>query len=135
MQFLATLLALYVFTLGLARFRFLHLKQKTAFKWTRHVTLGTIALLVWLFGLFAGLGMVYFYWHKFLLTGLHGKIGLIMLSFILFGLISGHYMNRVKKKRTWLPLLHGLGNLTTLILALIQVTGGVMVYNSYVLGN
>jgi len=134
-QFLAILLVLYVLLLGLARFRSLHLKQKTTFKWKRHVTLGTTAYLVLLFGLSAGLSLVYFYWQKFLLTGLHGKIGLIMAPIILFGLITGHYMNRVKRKRAWLPLLHGLSNLTALILALIQVVTGMMVYNAYVLGN
>ena len=45
-QLAATLLALYVLLLGVARFRQLHMRQKTLFQWQRHVRLGTIALRV-----------------------------------------------------------------------------------------
>ena len=79
-QFSAIVLALYVFSLGVQRFRFLHLGQKTTFRWKRHVFLGTIAMGAWLGGMLGGVTMVYSHWHGFLITGTHGKAALIMAS-------------------------------------------------------
>lgn len=80
-QLSAVVLTLYVFCLGVQRFRSIHLRQKTLFRWKRHVLLGKIA-----------------------------------------------------KKRTALPLIHGLSNLVLLILALTQVVTGWRVYTLLVLG-
>ena len=79
-QLSAVVLTLYVFCLGVQRFRSLQLHQKTLFRWKRHVLLGKIA-----------------------------------------------------KKRTALPLIHGLSNLVLLILALTQVVTGWRVYMLLVL--
>lgn len=130
----ATLLALYVFFLGVQRFRFLHLYKGVAFKWKQHVFLGKIALGAWLVGVVGGMTMVYFYWYGFLMTGTHGKVALVMVPFIIFGLASGQYMNHNKKKRKVLPLIHALSNLVLLILALTQVVTGWWVYRVFVLG-
>ena len=130
------LLALYVFYLGLSRFMSLHLGRKAAFKWRGHVLLGEIVILAWLVGGPAGgLYMVKSYWRAYLITGGHASLGLAMLPFLAFGLASGLYLNRVKKKRKLLPFLHGLNNLTLIALALVQAWSGVGVYRSFVLGN
>ena len=121
-QFMAALLALYVLYLGVQRFRFLHLRHKTIFKWKLHVVLGEISLGVWLVGMLTGFVMVYIYWHGVLITGIHGKTALVMVPFIIFGLFSGMHMNRKKRKRRLLPIIHALNNLFVLILASIQVT-------------
>ena len=123
-QFMAALLALYVLYLGAQRFRYLHLHQKTAFKWKQHVILGEISLGAWLAGMMTGFVMVYIYWHGVLITGIHGKSALVMLPFIIFGLLSGLHMDRKKKKRRLLPAIHALNNLFVLILAFIQVANG-----------
>ena len=133
-QFSAILLALYVFYLGIQRFRSIHLKQKTLFRWKRHVVLGEIALGALLTGMLAGMTVVYVYWHGFLITGTHGKVAFVMLPFILFGLFSGLYMNRKRRHRRLLPLVHSLNNLILLILALTQVASGWLVYRAFVLG-
>jgi hypothetical protein len=133
-QGLATLLALYVFFLGVQSFRFLHLDQGVAFKWKWHVFLGKIALGAWLVGIVGGMSMVYFYWYGFLMTGAHGKVALVMVPFIIFGLASGQHMNHNKKKRKALPLIHALSNLVLLILALTQLLTGWWVYRVFVLG-
>lgn len=133
-QILATLLAFYVAWLGLQRFRSLHLDQKATFKWRSHVKLGTVALGLWLAGLFGGLIMVRIWWQGFMITGAHGKTALIMLFLILFGLFSGFHLDRRKKKRVLLPLLHGFNNLLLLLLALYQVSTGWWVYNTFVTG-
>jgi nitric oxide reductase large subunit len=127
-------LALYVFFIGVQRFRLLHLSQKTVFRWKRHVILGEIALGTLLGGMLGGMTMVYVYWHGLLITGTHGKVALIMAPFIIFSGASGLYMNRNKKKRKALPLIHGLSNLVLLIFALIQVLSGWWVYRVFVLG-
>ena len=133
-QLSAVVLTLYVFCLGVQRFRSLHLHQKTLFRWKRHVLLGKIALLALLGGMMGGITMVYLYLHGFLITGIHGKVALVMTTFIIFGGTTGLYMDRNKKKRTALPLIHGLSNLVLLILALTQVVTGWRVYTLLVLG-
>lgn len=133
-QFLAILLALYVFSLGLQRFRFLHLQQKSIFRWKRHAALGKIALGLLLAGMLGGMAMVYVYWHGFLVMGIHGKVALAMVPFIIFGVGSGLYMDHKKKNRKLLTFIHGLNNLVVLVLALTQVVSGWGIYRSFVLG-
>jgi len=71
-----------------------------------------------------GLAMVYVYWHGFLITGIHGKVALVMVPFIIFGLASGLYMNHKKKNRKLLIFIHGLNNFVLLIMVLSQVISG-----------
>jgi len=134
-QGLATLLAGYVLWLGLQRFRSRHWHQRVSFKWRSHVNLGIVTLGLWLAGLVGGLIMVRVWWHSFMITKIHGKVALAMLPLLLFGFFSGLYMDRRKKKRTFLPLLHGSNNLLLLILALAQAYTGWWVYSVYVLGH
>jgi len=131
----ATLLALYVFGLGIQRFRSLHLKQKAAFNWKRHVIFGEIVMVTWLTGLLGGAVISYVTWHGFLITGTHGNVAMVMLPLIFFGLFSGLYMNYRKGKRKLLPIIHGIINMIVLILAFYQISTGWWVYNTYVLGN
>ena len=130
----AILLSLYVLYLGVQRFRFLHLSKKAVFRWKRHVALGETALGALLAGMVGGMTMVYFYWHGFLITGTHGKVALVMVPFIIFGLASGLHMNRKKTKGRLLPFLHGLNNLALLILAMTQLVSGYRIYTAFVLG-
>jgi predicted MFS family arabinose efflux permease len=132
-QLSAVMLTLYVFYLGVQRFRSLHLPQKTLFRWNRHVLLGKISLLALLGGMMGGMTMVYLYLNGFLMTGIHGKVAFVMIPFIVFGGMTGIYMDRNKNKRTGLPLIHGLSNLVVLILALTQVVTGWRVYMLLVL--
>ena len=88
------------------------------------MVLGEVSLGAWLVGTLTGFVMVYIYWHGILITGIHGKTALVMLPFIIFGLLSGLYMNRKKRKRRLLPIIHALNNLFVLILASTQVTNG-----------
>ena len=91
--------------------------------------------MAWLAGVLGGIIVVKLYWHGFLITGTHGKMALVMVPFIIFGLVSGLYMNRNKKERRTLPLLHGLNNLIVLVLALAQVVSGWWVYRAFVMGS
>jgi len=82
-----------------------------------------------------GMTIVYLYWQVFLITGVHGKIAFVMIAFSILGGTSGLYMDLNNKKRTALPLIHGLSNLVLLILALAEVVTGWRVYTLLVLEN
>lgn len=133
-QSTAILLACYTFLLGMARFRSVHLGQKTRFKWKQHVLMGKIALGVLLSAAIGGMLLVYLYWHGLMITGIHGKVGLFLCPFIVFGLASGIYMDKNRKQRKILNLLHGLNNCIILILALSQIVTGIKVYKMFVMG-
>jgi len=133
-QCLASLLASYVMYLGVQRFGHLHLKKKTVFRWNRHVTLGYISLGTWLVGIVFGMAVVYVYWHGFLITGTHATIALVTVPFLIFGLVSGVRMDRNRRRRKTLPLIHGASNLVALLLSLAQVVSGWWVYKVFVLG-
>jgi len=131
---LAIVLALYVFYLGLQRFRFLHLHHKVVFRWKRHVALGEIALGVLLAGMLGGMTMVYVYRHGVFMTGIHGQVALVMAPFMIFGLVSGLYLNHKKRQRGILPLIHGLNNLAVLVMAASQIVSGLRIYRMFVSG-
>ncbi len=134
-QLFAIALALYVFYLGFQQFRAAHLKQEATFPWKRHVALGIASLTDLVIGLILGLTVVRISWYGFLVTGTHGKVGLTIVPFLLFGMISGIYMNRVKRKRKVLPLLHGINNSMLIFLALSQIVTGGRVLSQFVLGH
>ena len=134
LQATAFLFALYALYLGFQKFRLLHLNHKVTFNWKRHVILGQIALEEWIIGMIIGASLVRYSWYGWFITGLHAKIALTMLPLILFGLISGVYMNLKQTKRKVLPLVHGINNTIVLILAFCQFFIGWQVFKVYVLG-
>lgn len=133
-QALVTIASFYILYLGFQRFRFLHLKQKASFNWKRHTRFGQVILVGWLLGMIGGLVIARIYWRGFFVTGIHAYIGLSMIPFILFGLLSGIYMDRLKKKRTTLPLIHGLNNLLVVIMTLVQMYTGYNALQMFVFG-
>jgi len=84
--------------LGISRFRMLHFKQKTRFNWKQHVRFGIVAATIWLIGIFGGLYTVKANGYGLLITGYHAKIGLLMISFILFAVGSGFLYERKEKE-------------------------------------
>ena len=98
------------------------------------MALGEIALGVLLASMAGGIIIVYSTWHGFFITGIHGMVALIMAPLIIFGFISGLYMNHAKKKRRILPFIHGLNNLVILLMAISQIISGWWVYRVFVLG-
>ncbi|MEN8142414.1 MAG: DUF4079 domain-containing protein, partial [Thermodesulfobacteriota bacterium] len=115
-QATAILLAAYAFLTGLQRFRALHLHQQTTFPWKRHVLIGRITLAMILAGMILGLAMVRFHWQKNLMTMGHGEMGLVLIPFLLFGIVSGLILDSKGKGRKTLRLLHGINNTLVLLL-------------------
>ena len=57
---------------------------------------------------------------------------IIMLPFLFFGLFSGLYMNKIKKRRKLFPTMHAIGNIILLVLAFIQIVTGWRVYVNFI---
>ncbi|MFH1137624.1 MAG: DUF4079 domain-containing protein [Pseudomonadota bacterium] len=123
-QAAATIISLVAAAEGFRRFRMLHLGHKTTFNWKKHVRWGGYALAGWLVGWVGGFITVKMNWPGLFVTGPHALIALIMAPLLVFGLGSGLYLNRVKKKRQALPLAHGLNNIVLILLALAQAWTG-----------
>ena len=132
-QFASTMLAIYVIYSGIQRFRSLHLNTRAIFKWKRHVSLGMIVLLLWVMGLIGGFVVTRNVWYTNYITGLHARVAVVMCPLIVIGFVTGFYMNRVKKKRTLLPLIHGANNSILFLLAMYQIYSGWQVLQKFVL--
>lgn len=132
-QLASTMLAIYVIYTGIHRFRSLHLHTRTIFNWKRHVWLGMLVLLLWSIGLIAGFVVTRNVWYTNYITGAHAKVAVLMCPLIAFGFATGFYLNRFKKKRKLLPLLHGLNNTCLFLLAMYQVYSGWLVMQKFVL--
>lgn len=134
LQTLAVLLSLYVLYLGVIRFRFAHLGHKgILFPWKRHVQQGAAVMTVWALAFVIGLGAAWWNWKSVFVTGLHHQLGLVMLPLIVFGLGSGFLMDRVKAKRSVLPLAHGVLNTLLVLMALAQLFTGIVILLDMVL--
>lgn len=126
LQTLAVLLSLYVLYLGVIRFRFAHLGHKgILFPWKRHVQQGATVMTVWALAFVIGLGAAWWSWKSVFVTDLHYQLALVMLPLIAFGLGSGFLMDRVKAKRSVLPLAHGVLNTLLVLMALAQLATGI----------
>ncbi|MGD8564002.1 MAG: hypothetical protein PVG03_15785 [Desulfarculaceae bacterium] len=130
-QVAATLAAAWALWLGLARLGSLHLGRKAVFRRRWHILAGKAALAGWILGVLGGIAMARLTWHGFFITGAHAYVGLGMLPLMLFGLLSGLYMEKKPALRKVLPLLHGLNNAALLLLALYQFYLGDQVLDQF----
>jgi hypothetical protein len=134
LQLCLTLLSLFVFYLGIQRFRSLHLGKQTVFPRKRHILLGKIVLGGWYLGMAGGVYMTKTYWHRNFITGDHAVIAATMAPLIALGIISGLYLEFSPRKRILLPLLHGIINTICVVLALWQIFEGWEVLQHFVWG-
>lgn len=122
---LVILLYAYVLYLGVARFRFNHLKQRVVFQWRRHVRLGQLAVLGYVLGGFLGM---FFTWKEWDFVGGMGwhytNFLYLILPLCAVSFATGTYMDRKKAPRKLLPLAHGLANLVLLLSGLCQAFTG-----------
>ncbi|CCH49128.1 DUF4079 family protein [Pseudodesulfovibrio piezophilus] len=132
-QSIAMILAVYVLFMGLQRFRFQHLKVKSAFNWKRHVLLGKVVHGIWLIGCALGLFMAWYAWGSIDLTEGHFLVGVLMVPMILIALVSGLVLEKPKGKRAGLALLHGVCNLLLFCMACYQAWTAVEVIQIFLL--
>lgn len=134
LQALATLLALWVMEMGVRRTLFSHFgKRKVVFPWKRHVLYGKIVLITWLAGLAIGLLFMRQAYGVWGVSGPHVTVAVVMAALIAFGYVSGHILDKVKKRRKVLNILHGLNNTALLALALYQAWSGWQLVRMYLL--
>ncbi len=128
-QSLAALIGLLAMWQGWKRVEML-LGRKVIFPWRAHVRLGTVGLLLWTFG---GVGV--YVSHSLFgathITGSHVILAWPIIGLSLLGLITGGIMNRDKRKRFWLPLIHGGGNTILMLLVLYECWTGIELYDAF----
>lgn len=123
-QAAATCGALFVLFLGWQRFCILHFRGKGTFAWKRHVFLGKIVLGLWCAGAILGIVVARLEWGVSFITGTHMEIGLWFVPLAAVGYLTGSRLDKVKKRRLWLPLLHGATNTLLIALAATQAWTG-----------
>lgn len=129
------LLSSFVLILGLRRALQAHFGMRIQFSWGHHVFWGKLALLAFIGGLIFGATVTYVFWGAVGATGLHFRSAVyIICPLAVIGLLTGHYMDRIKKKRTLLPILHGVNNIILVCVAIFQVWTGMWVLQNFVLG-
>lgn len=125
MQFVATLLGLWVMEMGVRRFLFVHMKRrKVLFPWKRHVQIGKAVLVVWLAGLLIGVLALKQEFGAWGVTGGHFNMAVVIAALAGIGYVTGHILDKYKKRRKVLHIFHGLNNTVLLALALYQVFSG-----------
>lgn len=130
-QFTVTLAAFYVLYLGWQRARMLHFKARVPFNWKRHALLGRAVIIIWLAGLLAGKLTVYVTWDMSPVFLDHTRGAMLMTPFMFVAYLTGSFMDRRRKKRTLLPLVHAVNNLILLLTALYQAWTGYQIVTGF----
>lgn len=129
-QVFALLIGLYAMWQGIQRVEMVYMKKKIIFPWKSHVHLGSLAMILWLFG-----GLGFYTTHTIFggthITGSHAYVAWIIFAFCIFGLANGYIMNKYKKKRKWLPIVHGVANAILIILVLYECYTGILLWNAF----
>ena len=119
----AALIGFWAMWQGIKRVQML-LGKKIIFPWKQHVKLGTWGLCLWTLG-----ALAFYTTHAVFgrahITGLHAYLAWPIIALSLFGLASGYVMDRRKKKRKWLPMMHGLSNSILVCLVLVECWTGI----------
>ncbi len=126
MQVCAAVLGVWAMWQGLKRVAML-LGKKTLFPWKQHVRLGTVALVLWILGAL-GFFVTLDLFGSTHITGLLAELAWPIIGLAVLGLITGYIMNRYKKKRKILPLIHGAINVLLIILVAVPVNSVVQLW-------
>lgn len=132
-QVIATIAGFMAMYWGIKRFRMVHLKQKVMFPWKQHVHWGSIALAVWALGLGLGLLFAHLGWGSILVTDIHYMIGFAVAPLCVTAYLTGFILDRYKKKRTVLNIVHGVNNALLCLLICTQIVTGVWVVKVFLL--
>jgi LPXTG-motif cell wall-anchored protein len=97
--------------------------KKIIFPWKRHVRLGALGLILWTLGAL-GFYVTHSVFGATHITGSHAVMAWPIIGLSLFGLGSGYIMDRRKKKRTWLPVAHGVANVILMGLVIAECVTG-----------
>ena len=104
--------------------------QKVIFPWRNHVRLGTAGLLLWTAGAY-GFYVTHSYFGGTHITGIHATLAWPIMGLSLLGLATGYVMNKYKKKRVWLPLVHGVGTTVLVLLVCYECWTGLELHAAF----
>ena len=110
-QLIATVAGFTAMYWGVKRFQMVHLKQKVIFPWKNHVLWGSIALALWAIGLGLGLLFAHLGWGAILITDVHYMVAFAVAPLCVTAYSTVCILDRYKKKRTVLNVVHGVNNL------------------------
>lgn len=133
LQMFATVAGLIVMYWGCKRFMMAHMKKKAMFPWKKHVRWGTVVLLIWVVGLGLGLLFADMGWGAILVTEIHYLVAFAIAPLCVTAYVTGYILDKYKKKRTVLPLVHGVNNLILCLLVVVQVVTGVWVIKVFMM--
>ena len=133
-QALGIMIGLYTFFLGWSRFTAQHLGSGRAFKFKRHVFFGQAACLMLIAGAMGGLILAWIAWRGWLITGLHGYLGVGLAFILALVFTTGKMMTKKLKKRKALPLLHGSLGFLAMLGCLAQAVSGWQVSQDFLAG-
>ena len=133
LQITATVIGFIVMYWGWKRFQMAHLKKKVMFPWKKHVFWGSIVLLVWALELPIGLAMAQLGWGAILVTDLHYMVAFAITPLCVTAYVTGYFLDRYKKKRKLLPIVHGVNNLILCLLIATQLYTGAIVIKDFLL--
>lgn len=125
MQVLAALIGCYAMWQGWKRVQ-MQRGVKIIFPWKQHVRWGAVALILWSLGAL-GFYVTHDLFGSTHITGLHAQLAWPIIALSIFGLATGYIMDKYKKKRKILPIVHGIVNVLLLILV------GIECYTGYTL--
>jgi len=119
-QLAAILVGFYAAYYGYQRIQSLHFNKVVKFPRKRHAAAGAIALIFMLMGSAAGSFLKNTYLPGTKLE-IHNKIGMIIVTLGVLGIITGYFLYASPRKRKVLPVIHGVCNFAILLLAFVQI--------------
>lgn len=129
-QFLALFIGLYALWQGWLRVRMTVFKKKVIFPWKSHVRMGTLAMILWMIG-----GLGFYTTHTIFgethITEIHADVAWVIFALCAFGLINGAIMDKYKKQRHWLPVIHGVANTILVAIAIFECCNGISVLKNF----
>lgn len=128
-QSIAAILGVWAMYQGWIRVQMLRGK-KVFFPWKQHVRWGTCALVLWTSGAL-GFYVTLSVFGDTHITGVHATLAWPIIALSLFGLATGYVMNKYKKKRFWLPVLHGVSNVILMGLVIAECITGVQLHEAF----
>ena len=123
MQVSALVLGIIAMRQGVQRVSQSHFKKKILFPWKQHVRWGRYAMLLWLAGAL-GFYVTHSMFGATHMTGSHANVAWGVMALCVGGLISGEMMDRKKKRRFWIPVIHGVLNVLLIILVFFELWTG-----------
>ena len=123
MEAIATLLGIWAMWQGWQRVR-MNRGIKVLFPWAQHVRIGIWAHILWICG-----GLGFYVTHSMFgmthMTGTHAEVAWPVMGLSAFALVTGIIMNKYKKRRKVLPIIHGVANAILLALVFVECWTGI----------